>query len=290
MNTHTKAWPLAVASPTEDRVPLVSPSSPSPWLRRALTGMALGFFVLFLLLPLLAIFAQALQKGLVAYGQAIVHPEVIDALTLSLSIVACVVPLNTIFGISAAWLLSKYKFRGRGLLLSLIDLPLSVSPVVAGLIFVLLFGRQGWWGPWMLDHGFKIIFAFPGMLLATLFVTFPFVVRELLPLMEAQGNDAEEAALLLGAKGWQSFCYVTLPRIRWALMHGMVLCGARALGEFGAVSVVSGHVRGLTNTLPLHVEILYNEYQFVAAFGVASILGLFSLATLAGKHYLRDKI
>ena len=283
MNSHVETLTLPQVTRSWPRF------SREVWMRRALIGLALIFFTAFLLLPLLAIFGQALAKGWAAYAQAIVHPEVLEALLLSLSIVACVVPLNTVFGLSAAWLLSKFRFRGRGLLLSLIDLPLSVSPVVAGLIFVLLFGRQGWWGPWLADYGVKIIFSFPGMLLATLFVTFPYVVRELLPLMEAQGCDAEEAALMLGASGWQSFLHVTLPRVRWALMHGMVLCGARALGEFGAVSVVSGHIRGMTNTLPLHVEILYNEYQFVAAFAVASLLGLCSLATLAGKHYLKSQ-
>lgn len=260
-----------------------------PSARLCLTLIALTFFFLFLCLPLLSIFAQAFAKGYEVYFQALIAEESIAALLLSLQVLAIVVPLNTIFGLSAAWTLSKFSFPGKNLILTLIDLPFSVSPVVAGLIFVLLFGQQGWWGPWMLERGMQIIFAFPGLVLATLFVTFPFVVRELLPLMEAQGQAEEEAALLLGASGWQCFFLVTLPRIRWALLHGMVLCGARALGEFGAVSIVSGHIRGMTNTLPLHVEILYNEYQFTAAFAVASLLAFFSLFTLAAKYLLALK-
>lgn len=257
--------------------------------RWILIAIALLFFALFVCLPLFAIFAQAFQKGYRVYAEAVSEPDARAALWLSLKVLAIVVPLNTIFGLSAAWTLSKFAFPGKRILLTIIDLPFSVSPVVAGLIFVLLFGAQGWWGDWLNAHDIKIIFALPGMILATLFVTLPFVVRELLPLMETQGKDAEEAALLLGASAWRCFFYVTLPRIRWALMHGMVLCGARAMGEFGAVSVVSGHIRGMTNTLPLHVEILYNEYQFVAAFAVASLLAGFSLVTLGAKQLFARK-
>lgn len=257
--------------------------------RWILISIGLGFFTLFLLLPLLAVFAEALRKGWDAYRLAIVDPEVLSALRLSLWVLAIAVPLNTIFGLAAAWSISKFEFPGKSLLIALIDLPFAVSPVVAGLIFALLFGAQGWWGEWLAEHDIKIIFAFPGIALATTFITFPFVVRQLLPLMEAQGTDEEEAAAILGANGWKTFLYVTLPNIRWALLHGCVLCAARAMGEFGAVSIVSGHIRGLTNTLPLHVEILYNEYQFVAAYAVASLLALFSLLTLVLKYYFERK-
>lgn len=252
--------------------------------------LALSFFILMLFLPLLAIFFEGLRRGWHAYQSALLDPDAWAALRLSLFVVLFAVPLNTVFGLAAAWCLSKFQFRGKRWLLTLIDLPFAISPVVAGLLFVLLFARHGWWGEWFIERGFPIIFSWPGIVLATTFVTLPFVVREILPLMAAQGSDQEEAALLLGANAWQSFWHVTLPNIRWALMHGVILCTARAMGEFGAVSVVSGHIRGVTNTLPLHVEILYNEYQFVAAFAVASLLAMFSLVSLFVKVQLERKM
>jgi len=251
--------------------------------RALLVGLALAFLAVFLALPLAAVFAQALSKGFGAYARAVLEPEALAALRLSLGTAAIAVSLNLVFGLSASWAIAKFTFRGKNLLLTLIDLPLAVSPVVSGLVFVLVFGRQGWLGPWLSDHGLKVIFAPPGIVLATLFVTFPLVVREVLPVMEACGAEEEEAARLLGASGWQIFFRVTLPNVKWGVLHGVLLCGARAMGEFGAVSVVSGHVRGLTNTLPLHIEILYDEYRFQAAFAVASVLTLFALATLLAK-------
>ncbi|MCX7037228.1 MAG: sulfate ABC transporter permease subunit CysW [Proteobacteria bacterium] len=259
------------------------------WVRRLLIGIALGFFALFLLLPLVVVFAEALTKGIAPYFTAIVEPDAIAALKLSLAIVAIVVPINALCGLCAAWAIAKFRFPGRSLLLALIDLPFAVSPVIAGLVYVLLLGSRGVLGPLLQEWDIQIIFAVPGMVLATLFVTFPFVARELIPLMEQQGNDEEHAARLLGANGLQIFRRVTLPNIKWALMYGALLCGARALGEFGAVSVVSGHIRGQTNTLPLQVEILYNEYQFQAAFAVASMLALFALITLAVKALLERR-
>lgn len=258
-------------------------------MRRLLIGIALGFFALFLLLPLVVVFAEALTKGIAPYFTAIVEPDAIAALKLSLAIVAIVVPINALCGLCAAWAIAKFRFPGRSLLLALIDLPFAVSPVIAGLVYVLLLGSRGVLGPLLQEWDIQIIFAVPGMVLATLFVTFPFVARELIPLMEQQGNDEEHAARLLGANGLQIFRRVTLPNIKWALMYGALLCGARALGEFGAVSVVSGHIRGQTNTLPLQVEILYNEYQFQAAFAVASMLALFALITLAVKALLERR-
>jgi sulfate transport system permease protein len=258
----------------------------SPWVKIAILGLSLGFFGLFLLLPLIAVFVEALRRGWEVYLAALVEPDAVSAIQLTLMIAAIAVPLNLVFGIAAAWAITKFDFRGKQLLITLIDLPFSVSPVIAGLIYVLVFGAQGWLGPWLSEHGVKIIFAVPGMVLATIFVTFPFVVRELIPLMQAQGRDEEEAALVLGASGWQMFRKVTLPNIKWALLYGVILCNARAMGEFGAVSVVSGHIRGLTNTMPLHVEILYNEYQFAAAFAVASLLALLALVTLIVKTYV----
>ncbi len=243
-------------------------------------AIALAFFVTFLLLPLLAVFAEALRKGWTAYLAAITAPDALSAMWLTLLAAAIAVPLNLVFGITAAWLVSKHDFRGKQLLITLIDLPFSVSPVIAGLVYVLVFGAQGWFGPLLADHGIRIIFAVPGIVLATIFVTVPFVARELIPLMQAQGRDEEEAALVLGASGWQTFRRVTLPNIKWGLLYGVILCNARAMGEFGAVSVVSGHIRGETNTLPLQVEILYNEYSFAAAFAVASLLALLALVTL----------
>jgi len=255
-------------------------TSEPAWVRRILIGLALGFVFLFLLLPLAAVFTEALRKGLPAALEALHEPDAWSAIRLTLITAAVAVPLNLVFGVAAAWAVAKYEFRGKAFLTTLIDLPFSVSPVVAGLIYVLMFGAQGWLGPWLAAHDIKIVFAVPGIILATIFVTFPFIARELIPLMQAQGTDEEQAAIVLGASGWQTFWFVTLPNIRWGLIYGVILCNARAMGEFGAVSVVSGHIRGETNTLPLHVEILYNEYQSVAAFAVASLLTLLALLTL----------
>lgn len=250
------------------------------WVRWSLIGLALGFVFLFLLLPLAAVFTEALRKGLPAALEALHEPDAWSAIRLTLVTAAVAVPLNLVFGVAAAWAVAKYEFKGKAFLTTLIDLPFSVSPVVAGLIYVLMFGAQGWIGPWLAEHNIKIVFAVPGIILATVFVTFPFIARELIPLMQAQGTDEEQAAIVLGATGWQTFWHVTLPNIKWGLVYGVILCNARAMGEFGAVSVVSGHIRGQTNTLPLHVEILYNEYQSVAAFAVASLLALLALLTL----------
>jgi sulfate transport system permease protein len=251
--------------------------------RHLLILTALLFIGLFLVLPLVAVFTEAFTKGIVAYGAALVEPDALAAIKLTLLVAVISVPLNLLFGVSAAWAVAKFDFPGKSLLVTFIDLPFSVSPVVAGLVYVLLFGGQGWFGPWLRDHDIQIIFAVPGIVLATIFVTFPFVARELIPLMSEQGRDDEEAALSLGASGFQAFLRVTLPNIRWGLLYGVLLCNARAMGEFGAVSVVSGHLRGVTNTMPLHVEILYNEYNFAAAFSVASLLALLALVTLVLK-------
>lgn len=256
------------------------------WVRALVLGVGLTFFVVFLLLPLIAVFVEALRKGLGTYFAALVEPDAVSAIQLTLLAAAISVPLNLVFGIAAAWSIAKFDFPGKQLLITFIDLPFSVSPVVAGLIYVLIFGAHGWFGAWLSDHDIRIIFAVPGIVLATVFVTFPFIARELIPLMQAQGRDEEEAAITLGASGWQAFWRVTLPNIKWALLYGVILCNARAMGEFGAVSVVSGHIRGETNTMPLHVEILYNEYQFAAAFAVASLLALLALVTLAIKSYI----
>ena len=253
------------------------------WVRYTLLTVALVFMFLFLVLPLAAVFTEALRKGLDAYLESLKEPDAWSAIRLTLITAAIAVPLNLVFGVAAAWAVAKFDFKGKSLLITLIDLPFSVSPVVAGLIYVLMFGAQGWFGPWLQAHDIKIIFAVPGIVLATVFVTFPFIARELIPLMQAQGTDEEQAATVLGASGWQTFRYVTLPNIKWGLIYGVILCNARAMGEFGAVSVVSGHIRGQTNTMPLHVEILYNEYQSVAAFAVASLLALLALVTLAIK-------
>ena len=250
------------------------------WIRRGLIGLALSFMFLFLVLPLAAVFTEALRKGLDAYLEALKEPDAWSAIRLTLITAAVAVPLNLVFGVAAAWAIAKYEFWGKSLLTTLVDLPFSVSPVVAGLVYVLMFGAQGWFGPWLQAHDIKIVFAVPGIILATVFVTFPFIARELIPLMQAQGNDEEQAAIVLGATGWQTFWRVTLPNIKWGLIYGVILCNARAMGEFGAVSVVSGHIRGQTNTMPLHVEILYNEYQSVAAFAVASLLALLAVVTL----------
>jgi sulfate/thiosulfate transport system permease protein len=254
--------------------------------RRLLITLALLFLGLFLLMPLLAVFAQALAKGLATYFVAISDPMAWSAIKLTLIVAAVAVPLNLVFGVAAAWAIAKFEFRGKSALITLIDLPFAVSPVIAGLIFILLFGSHGWFCGYLREHHIRVVFAVPGIVLATIFVTFPFIARELIPVMQAQGKDDEETALSLGATGWQTFWRVTLPNIRWGLMYGVLLCNARAMGEFGAVSVVSGHIRGLTNTMPLHVEILYNEYNYTAAFAVASLLALLALLTLAGKSFL----
>jgi sulfate transport system permease protein len=253
------------------------------WVRYTLIGISLVFLFLFLVLPLAAVFAEALRKGFDAYWNALKEPDAWSAIGLTLITALIAVPLNLVFGVAAAWCIAKYEFKGKSVLTTLVDLPFSVSPVVAGLVYVLMFGAQGWFGPWLQAHDLKVIFAVPGIVLATIFVTFPFIARELIPLMQAQGNDEEQAAIVLGATGWQTFWYVTLPNIKWGLIYGVILCNARAMGEFGAVSVVSGHIRGQTNTMPLHVEILYNEYQSVAAFAVASLLALLALVTLVIK-------
>lgn len=257
-----------------------------PWVRIVLIASALGFMVLFLVLPLAAVFAEALRKGWGAYWDALQEPDAWAAIRLTLLTAAIAVPLNLVFGVAAAWAIAKFEFRGKSFLTTLIDLPFSVSPVVAGLTYVLVFGAQGWFGPWLEARGIKIVFAVPGILLATTFVTLPLIARELIPLMQAQGNDEEQAAQVLGASGWQTFWHITLPNIKWGLLYGVILCNARAMGEFGAVSVVSGHIRGQTNTIPLHVEILYNEYQSVAAFAVASLLALLAVLTLALKSLI----
>jgi len=261
----------------------VNPLTESRGVRWTLTGIAFAFLALFLGLPLVVVFTEALRLGFAAWIGAIREPDALAALRLSLTVVAIVVPLNVAFGLFAAWTIAKYRFPGRGVLTSLIDLPFSVSPVIAGLVFVLLFGANGFFGQWLQQHDVKILYSLPGLVLATTFVTFPFVARELIPLMEQQGSDEELAARTLGASGWQMFVRVTLPNIKWALLYGALLCGARALGEFGAVSVVSGHIRGETNTLPLHIEVLYQDYNFQPAFAVASLLAMSALLTLAVK-------
>jgi sulfate transport system permease protein len=260
-----------------------------PWVKFTLLGISLIFFCLFLLLPLFAVFVEAFRKGWQVYLQALIEPEALTALRLTLITAALAVPLNLIFGVAAAWSIAKFDFFGKQILVTLIDLPFSISPVIAGLMCVLLFGAQGWFGQWLSTHNIQIIFAIPGIVLATVFVTFPFIARELIPLMQTQGTEEEEAAIVLGANGWQTFWYITLPNIKWGLLYGVILCNARAMGEFGAVSVVSGHIRGLTNTLPLHVEILYNEYNFAAAFAVASLLALLALMTLIIKTWVEQR-
>lgn len=258
--------------------------------RTILIVVAILFLALFILLPLATVFVQAFSRGMRAYFAALSDADAMKAIRLTLVTAAIAVPINLVFGVIAAWAIAKFSFRGKNLLTTLIDIPFSVSPVIAGLIYVLLFGLQGWFGPWLKDHDIKIIFAVPGIVLATVFVTFPFVAREIIPLMEEQGTEDEEAALSLGANGLQTFFRITLPNIRWGLLYGVLLCNARAMGEFGAVSVVSGHIRGLTNTMPLHIEILYNEYNFAAAFAVASLLALLALITLAAQSFLEWKL
>jgi sulfate transport system permease protein len=276
MATHTIAVrPRALVATRATAEPLL--------VKALLIGAAVAFMGVFLVVPLVAVFAQALEKGWAAYVAALVEPMALAALKLTLLTAAVAVPLNLAFGVAAAWAIAKFEFRGKNVLLTLIDLPFGVSPVISGMIFVLLFGRQGVLGPWAQAHDLKIVFAVPGLILATVFVTFPFVARELIPLMQAEGTDQEEAARVLGASGWQMFWRVTVPNIKWGLLYGVILCNARAMGEFGAVSVVSGHIRGRTNTLPLHVEILYNEYNFQAAFAAASLLAFLALVTLVAK-------
>lgn len=267
------------------------PATTEPtWVKFTLIGVALAFLTLFLFVPLVTVFYEAFKKGADVYFAALVDADAVSAIKLTLLAAAISVPLNLVFGIAAAWAIAKFDFRGKNVLLTLIDLPFSVSPVIAGLIYVLVFGLQGWFGEWLRDHDLKVIFAVPGIVLATLFVTIPFVARELIPLMQAQGVEQEEAARVLGAGGWQIFWRVTLPNVKWALLYGVILCNARAMGEFGAVSVVSGHIRGLTNTMPLHIEILYNEYQFAAAFAVASLLAGLALVTLVLKYIVEQRV
>ena len=271
---------------SEGRRPATPSTTEPAWVRRSLIALALLFLTLFLFVPLAAVFVEALKKGLQVYWAAITEPDAVSAIRLTLIAALVAVPLNLVFGIAAAWAIAKFDFRGKNVLLTLIDLPFSVSPVIAGLIYVLVFGLQGWCGGWLREHHIKIVFALPGLVLATIFVTLPFVARELIPLMQEQGADEEEAARMLGASGFRIFWSITLPNIKWALLYGVLLCNARAMGEFGAVSVVSGHIRGLTNTLPLQVDILYNEYNMVAAFATASLLAGLALVTLAAKSFL----
>jgi sulfate/thiosulfate transport system permease protein len=274
--------------PAEDRVSAAAVREPR-WVRWTLIAVAFLFLAVFLFVPLVSVFVEAFRKGVGLYLAALVEPDALAAVRLTLLVAAVAVPLNVVFGLAAAWAIAKFQFRGRSLLITLIDLPFAVSPVIAGMIFILLFGAQGWLGPWLQEHGVRLVFAVPGIALATTFVTFPFVARELIPLMMEQGPEEEEAAIVLGANGWQTFRRVTLPNIRWGLLYGVILCNARAMGEFGAVSVVSGHIRGETNTMPLHIEILYNEYNFAAAFAVASLLTFLALITLAAKSVVEHR-
>ncbi|MCA1971582.1 MAG: sulfate ABC transporter permease subunit CysW [Caenispirillum sp.] len=275
---HGSAPPAQVTATTE-----------SPLVRRLLCAAAFVFLLVFLLLPLVAVFVEALRGGVGTYLATLAEPDAVAAIELTLLVAVISVPLNLVFGVSAAWAIAKFQFKGKSLLITLIDLPFSVSPVIAGLIYVLLFGSAGWFGPWLAERDIQIIFAVPGIVLATIFVTLPFVARELIPVMQQSGTDDEEAALSLGASGWRTFLTVTLPNIKWGLLYGVLLCNARAMGEFGAVSVVSGHIRGFTNTMPLHVEILYNEYNFAAAFAVASLLAVLALVTLVLKTWLEAR-
>jgi sulfate transport system permease protein len=291
MSTTLTTLPAAPVArrPIAPRAALAATAEP-PWVRRTLIGVALAFLAFFLFVPLAAVFFEAFKKGWGVYLAAIIEPDAVSAIWLTLTAAAISVPLNLVFGVAAAWCIAKFDFRGKNVLLTLIDLPFSVSPVIAGLIYVLIFGLQGWFGASLRDHDLKVIFAVPGIVLATIFVTFPFIARELIPLMQAQGQEQEEAARVLGASGWQMFWRVTLPNVKWALLYGVILCNARAMGEFGAVSVVSGHIRGQTNTMPLHIEILYNEYQFAAAFAVASLLALLALVTLVLKYAVEQRV
>lgn len=261
-------------------------TSEPAWIRWSLIAITLIFLSLFLFVPLAAVFTEGLRKGFDTYIAAVIEPDALASIRLTLIAAAIALPLNLVFGVAAAWAIAKFEFRGKSILITLIDLPFAVSPVIAGLIYVLIFGLQGWFGGWLSDHDLKVVFAIPGIVLATIFVTFPFIARELIPLMQAQGKEEEEAGLVLGASGWQIFWRITIPNIKWGLLYGVILTNARAMGEFGAVSVVSGHIRGLTNTMPLHVEILYNEYNYAAAFAVASLLAFLALITLALKSYV----
>src|SRR5471030_1464104 len=275
--------PITAAPARRGELPSVNNVLEPRWVRGVLIAIALIFLTLFLVVPLAAVFVEAFKKGWQVYFDAIVEDDALAAIKLTLLTAAIAVPLNLVFGVAASWCIAKFEFRGKSILLTLIDLPFSVSPVISGLIYVLMFGAQGWFGPWLIDHNVQVIFAVPGIVLATIFVTFPFVAREMIPVMQSLGNDQEEAALVVGANGWQIFWCVTPPSIKWGLLYGVILCNARAMGEFGAVSVVSGHIRGVTDTIPLHVEILYNEYNFAAAFAVASLLALLAFITLAIK-------
>ena len=271
-------------------LPAVAATNEPVWVRRIVIGVAVAFVGLFVVVPVASVFAEAFKAGLAAYGHAIVDPIALSAIKLTFVAAGIAVPLNVVFGIAASWAIARFRFAGRSVLITVIDLPLAVSPVIAGMLFILLFGKHGLVGPWVADHGIKIVFALPGIVLATIFVTFPFVARELIPLMESQGAEEEEAAIVLGASGWQTFVRVTLPKIKWGLLYGVVLCTARAMGEFGAVSVVSGHIRGRTNTLPLHVEILYNEYEYQAAFAVASLLAILALVSLVARRVIARRV
>ena len=285
--------PLTAAAPGRQALaprPLHTVTTEPVWVRRLLIGVALSFLTFFLFVPLAVVFVEAFKKGVDVYLASITDPDAISAIKLTLLAAGISVPMNLVFGVAAAWCIAKFDFRGKNVLLTLIDLPFSVSPVISGLIYVLIFGMQGWFGEWLRDHDLKVIFAVPGIVLATTFVTFPFIARELIPLMQAQGTEQEEAARVLGANGWQIFWRVTVPNIKWALLYGVILCNARAMGEFGAVSVVSGHVRGQTNTMPLHIEIAYNEYQFAAAFAVASLLAGLALVTLVLKYLVEQRV
>ena len=293
MTTATLSGAIASAPSRAAHIepPYVPSATTEPtWVRLLLIAIALAFSVLFLLIPLAIVFTEALKKGWDTYLLAITDSDALSAIRLTLMTAAIAVPANLIFGVAASWSIAKFEFRGKSLLLTLIDLPFSVSPVISGLIYVLLFGAHGWFGAWLMEHDIQILFAVPGIVMATVFVTFPFVARELIPLMQSQGNEEEEAALVLGASGWRTFWHVTLPNIKWGLLYGVILCNARAMGEFGAVSVVSGHIRGETNTMPLQVEILYNEYNFAAAFAVASLLALLAVMTLALKSFIEWRV
>ena len=291
MTAVSSPLPNVLVAPAQARTrSALAATTESAWVRWTLIGIAGLFLALFLFVPLAAVFHEAFKKGAEVYFAAIVEADAVSAIQLTLLAAIVSVPLNLVFGVSAAWAIAKFDFRGKNLLLTLIDLPFSVSPVIAGLIYMLVFGLQGWFGEWLRDHDLRIVFAVPGIVMATVFVTFPFIARELIPLMQAQGQEQEEAARVLGASGWQIFWRVTLPNVKWALLYGVILCNARAMGEFGAVSVVSGHIRGATNTMPLHIEILYNEYQFAAAFAVASLLAGLALVTLVLKYLVEQRV
>jgi sulfate transport system permease protein len=290
MSTPAHALPVPAANAAVAPRSVQAATTEPAWVKWTLIGVALTFLTLFLFVPLAIVFAEAFKKGEQVYLAAVTEPDALSAIKLTLIAAGIAVPLNLVFGVAAAWCIAKFDFRGKNVLLTLIDLPFSVSPVISGLIYVLVFGLQGWFGEWLRDHDLKVIFAVPGIVLATVFVTFPFIARELIPLMQAQGTEQEEAARVLGASGWQMFRRITLPNVKWALLYGVILCNARAMGEFGAVSVVSGHIRGQTNTMPLHIEILYNEYQFAASFAVASLLAGLALVTLVLKFAVEQRV